>query len=103
MLRNLVAATVLVVATLAATSAMAHDPHRGGCYPSYRSYPSYHHHHHHHQRSHFHYRDPHQWDMYRNYLRHHSKYYRSYSPYRYAPSHHGIGIHGRHFSLHFGF
>ncbi len=102
MLRSLIATTVLVVAALAATSAMGHDPYRGGRYPSYRSYPSYRHHQQY-RRSQFHYRNPYQWDMYRNYLRHQSRSYRSYSPYRYPYSHHGIGVHGRHFSLHLGF
>lgn len=105
MLRSLIAATVIVVATLAASSAMAHEPYRGGCYPSYRSYPSYRHY----QRSEFRYRNPYQWDAYNNYLRHQSRHYRSYSPYRgYSPygynySPYGVGVYGRHFSLQLGF
>lgn len=105
MLRSLIATTVLIVAALSVTSALGHDPHRGGYYRSYRSYssyPSYHHRQQYH-RSQFHYRNPHQWDMYRNYLRHQSRYYRSHSPYRHPYSHRGIGVHGRHFSLHLGF
>jgi len=107
MLRTMLAATVLGIAALAATSATAGDWYRGGC-PSYRSYsshhrPSYHHHHDHHYRSHYYHRNSHHWDMYRDYIRHQSRYYRSHRPYHHHHSHHGIGIQGRNFSLHFGF
>ncbi len=103
MLRSLIAATVLVVATLTAGSAMGYDRYSGRSHRSYRSYPSYHHHHQQHQhRSHFQYRDPYQWDAHRNYMRHQSRHYRSHSPYHCQP-HYGIGVHGRNFSFHFGY
>jgi len=98
MFRSLIAAAVLAVGTLAATSVMAHDPYRGGCRPQYRSYPSYQHH-----RSQFQYRSPHHWDAQRNYYRHQSRYPRSYSPYRYPQSYRSFGIHGRNFSIHLGY